>query len=68
MQKIIDSSYFDWSKDRKPAIISKGLAALVMNQIKSTGGNTQQSKAHCIWPSGLNNVDSRYLTRRVWSR
>ncbi|MBE6444646.1 MAG: hypothetical protein E7019_01110 [Alphaproteobacteria bacterium] len=68
MQKIIDSSYFDWSKDRKPAIISKGLAALVMNQIKNSGSGTQLPKSHCIWPSGLNNVDSRYLSRRVWSR
>jgi len=68
MQKIIDNSYFDWSKNRKPAVVSRGLASLVLNQLKTGSSSQPASRSHCIWPSGLDNIDSRYLTRKVWSR
>lgn len=67
MQKGVDITYLDWSKNRKPAILSRGIASLVTLQLK---GQTDWSKIKtaCVWPSGIENVDSRYLSRRVWNR
>lgn len=67
MQKTIDNSYFDWSRSKKPIVVAKGIAAIVVPQFRSQPTGVVQS-SRCVWPLGLNNVDSRYLTRRVWSR
>lgn len=68
MQKFVDASYFDWSKNRKPAVLSRGIASIVTPQFKSAAAGEAKIKTACVWPSGIENVDSRYLTRRVWSR
>lgn len=67
MQKLIENSYFDWSRAQKPTVQARGIAAIVVPQFKSQSANAAP-RARCVWPSGLNNVDSRYLTRKVWSR
>ena len=68
MQKFVDASYLDWSRGQKPAIRSKGIAAIVVPQLKAQSFSAVKGQARCIWPSGLENVDSRYLSRRIWSR
>ena len=67
MQKLIDNSYFDWSRSQKPVVQARGIAAIVVPQFKMQSANVAQ-RSRCVWPSGLNNVDSRYLTRKIWSR
>ena len=68
MQKTINPSYFEWSRDVKPKIKSRGIASIVAMQLNSQASNVIKGGARCIWPSGFENVDSRYLSRRVWSR
>ena len=68
MQKTINPSYFEWSRDAKPKIKSRGIASIVALQMTNQAANVIKGGARCIWPSGLENVDSRYLSRRVWSR
>ena len=67
MQKSIDNSYFDWSRSQKPTVQARGIAAIVTSQFKIQTLNSV-SNTRCVWPSGLENVNSRYLTRKVWSR
>lgn len=68
MQKTIDNSYFDWTREKKPVILSRGIASIAVLQLKGQAANVLKGGARCVWPSGLENVDSRHLTRRVWSR
>lgn len=68
MQKTINPSYFEWSRDARPKIKSRGIASIVAMQLNSQASNVIKGGARCIWPSGFENVDSRYLSRRVWSR
>jgi len=68
MQKVIDTSFFDWSKNQKNNIQARGLAALVTPQLKNLSLNGSKERARCIWPSGFDNVDYKYISRRVRSR
>lgn len=67
MQKSMNTSYLDWSRTRKPTILSRGIASIIVPQLRGQGAGVKV-KTSCIWPSGIENADSRYLTRRVWSR
>ena len=67
MQKVVDDAYLDWSKNRKPVILSRGITSLVAHQFKNQGDG-MKVKTSCVWPSGIENLDSRYLSRRVWNR
>lgn len=68
MQKTINTSYLDWTRTAKPAVLSRGIASIVAPQPNSRSADALKGRARCIWPSGFENVDSRYLSRRVWSR
>lgn len=68
MQKAINNSYLDWTRNSKPAVQSRGIAAIVAPQLNARAADALKGRARCIWPSGFDNVDSRYLSRRVWSR
>ena len=68
MQKTINASYLDWTREAKPKVKSRGIASIVAVQMNSQASSIIKGGARCIWPSGFENVDSRYLSRRVWSR
>lgn len=68
MQKTIDSSYMDWTRGQKTTIRSRGIASIVLPQLKSQSASAGKISSRCVWPSGAENVDSRYLSRRIWSR
>ncbi|MBE6452297.1 MAG: hypothetical protein E7012_02265 [Alphaproteobacteria bacterium] len=68
MQKFVDASYFDWSKNKKPVVLSRGIASLAVAQMRTHVAGGGKSKSTYVWPSGLENVDNRYVTRKVWSR
>lgn len=68
MQKTIDRSLFDWQRGRTVGIQSRGIASLVVAQMKNSevrfrGGN---GTTRCVWPTNVKTTDSRYLSRRVW--
>ncbi len=67
MQKNIDTSFFDWSRSSKPAILARGLAAIIPQPLKQETGLNKGSSRY-IWPSGYDNISSRYLSRRIKSR
>ncbi len=68
MQKTIDNTYLDWTRGGKSAVRARGTGAIVLPQLKMQAAGAAKSQARFIWPSGFDNVDSRYLSRRVWSR
>ena len=64
MQKVIDVSFFDWSRDSKPTVLARGISALIPNQIKSNSALSKESFRY-VWPSGYDNISSRYLSRKI---
>ncbi len=68
MQKFVDASYLDWTRGQKPIIRERGIAAIIAPQLKAQSLSSTKEHARCIWPSGFENVNSRYLSRRIWSR
>lgn len=67
MQKVIDTAYLDWSRTSKPVVRARGTASIILPQLKQTAAAAKE-QARFIWPSGFDNVNPRYLSRRVWSR
>lgn len=57
----------DWSRHKTVDIKKRGNLSILMPQMPSNA-NAGKEKAQCIWPSALSRADSRFLTRRVWSR
>ena len=68
MQKVMEPVIFEWSKNQTAKPSRRGIATLVTPQINLNAPELIKPKARCIWPTALQNTDSRYLSRRVWSR
>lgn len=68
MQKTIDRSLFDWQRGRTVGIQSRGIASLVVAQIRNseTALSANGGTTRCVWPTNMKTSDSRYLSRRVW--
>lgn len=68
MQKTIDISALDWARGQKVNVQSRGIASIVVPQLKAAAAGALKSRPRCVWPSGFENVDSRFLSRRVWGK
>lgn len=68
MQKVIDRSLFDWQRGRTVGIQSRGIASLVVAQVKNseTSLSVSGGTTRCVWPTNMKTSDSRYLSRRIW--
>lgn len=66
MRQIIEKSFFEWSRDKTPRIQSRGIAALVQQQVRSTANAKGVSAGRCVWPAAMTKGETRYLSRRVW--
>ena len=52
MQKTIDSSYMDWTRGQKTTIRSRGIASIVLPQLKLQSASAAKISSRCVWPSG----------------
>lgn len=70
MRQVIDKSYLDWSRDKQKQIRAKGAIAVAMLSQKNMvlGSSGVKSSARCVWPLAMAGDDSRYISKRMWSK
>ena len=70
MRSFTEQMNLDWYRQKTVDIKKRGNLSILLPQNGATVSRSEKSadKLRCIWPSALNNVDSRFISRRVWSR
>lgn len=66
MRQTIEKSFFDWSRDKTPRVQSRGIAAIIPQQVKNINAAKSANSTRCVWPSAVSKGDTRYLSKRVW--
>ncbi len=70
MRSYIEQMNLDWYRQKTVDIKKRGNLSILLPQNGAPVFRSEKSadKLRCIWPSALNNIDSRFISRRVWSR
>ena len=67
MGKVWDSQYLQDSVSHNAQIKRKGNISLVSSYIKSNGEFVSAKKRY-VWPSFMEESNSRIVTKRIWGR
>lgn len=69
MLKRADQYNLDWHRNKGVEVKKRGSISLVTPQLSSAlAERFSQQRPRCVWPSHMEAYESKYLTRRVWSR
>lgn len=70
MRSYTEQMNLDWYRQKTVEIKKRGNLSILLPQNGAAVSRSEKSadKPRCIWPSVLNNVDGRFISRRVWSR
>ena len=70
MRSYTEQMNLDWYRQKTVDIKKRGNLSILLpqNGAAVSRGEKNPGKPRCIWPSVLNNADSRFISRRVWSR
>ncbi len=70
MRSYTEQMNLDWYRQKTVGVKKRGNLSILLPQNGAAVSPSEKSadKQRCIWPSILNNVDGRFISRRVWSR
>lgn len=68
MQKLSEESNLDWHRNKTVSVKRRGTAAIITPQLSFGTKSNGIQRPRCVWPSVMDNADSRIISRRVWGR
>lgn len=68
MAKSIEQLNLDWHRDKVVMVRKRGTSALVTPQLDLNLPREVKDHPKCVWPSLLENSNSKFISRRVWGR
>ena len=69
MNKVIEKSAFDWSRDKSNhVVLARGVGAIAMlsHKVNYRGDIISTGSTRCVWDNLRSKSDTRFLKKRVW--